>query len=50
MTATINPVVMAHIFEAICCGIFKYLLVAGSKDEWLFGPISTYFGTIETNG
>ncbi|WP_375449088.1 hypothetical protein [uncultured Nostoc sp.] len=50
MTATMNPVAVARFFEATCRGIFEHLLAAGSKDGWLLGPVSTYFGTVETNG
>lgn len=50
MTATMNPVAVARFFKATYCGIFEHLLAAGSKDGELFGPVSTYFGTIETNG
>ncbi len=49
MTATMNPIAVARFFEAICCGIFEHLLATGSKDRGLLGPISTYFGTVETN-
>ena len=50
MTATMNPVAIVRFFEATCRGIFEHLLAVGSKDGGLFGPISTYFGTVETNG
>ena len=50
MTAIMSSVAVACFFEATCCGIFEYLLAAGSKDGGLLGPISTYFGTVETNG
>ncbi len=43
-----NSVAVAHFFEATCRGIFEHLLAAGSKDGGLFGPISPYFGTVET--
>lgn len=49
-TAIMNPVAVTYFFEATCHGIFEHLLVAGSKDEGLLGPVSTYFGTVETNG
>ena len=49
-TATMNPIVVAQFFETICTGIFEHLLAAGSKDGGLLGPVSTYFGTVETNG
>lgn len=50
MTITINLIAMACFFEVICCSIFEYLLTAGSKDGGFLGLISTYFGTVETNG
>lgn len=50
MTATMNLVAVAHFFEATYCDIFQHLLATGSEDEGLFDPISTYFGTVETNG
>ena len=50
MTATMNPVAVTRFFEAICRSIFEYLLAAGYKDGGFFGPVSTYFGTVETNG
>lgn len=49
MTAIINLVAIARFFEATCYTIFEHLLAAGSKDGWLFGLISTYFGIIATN-
>ncbi|WP_375449315.1 hypothetical protein [uncultured Nostoc sp.] len=48
--ATMNPIVVAQFFKTICTGIFDHLLAAGSKDGGLLGPVSTYFGTVETNG
>ncbi len=45
-----NPVTVATFFHETCRGIFDYLLRAGSSDGGLFGPVSTYFGTVETNG
>ena len=50
MTTTMNFVAMARFFEATYCGIFEHLLAAGSKDRRFFDFISTYFGTVETNG
>lgn len=50
MIATMNSVAMSRFFEGMYCGIFEHLLTAGSKDRKLFGPISTYFGTVEING
>ena len=45
-----NPVAVAQFFAATCRGIFEHLLAAGFEDGGLFGPVSTYFGTVETNG
>lgn len=45
-----NPVAVVTFFHKICRGIFNHLLRAGSSDGGLFGPISTYFGMVETNG
>lgn len=45
-----NPVAVARFFETTCCGIFEHLMAAGSKDGGLLGPVSTYFGIVETNG
>lgn len=49
-TATMNSVAIAQSFDVICKEIFEYLLAAGSKTGGIFGPVSTYFGTVETNG
>lgn len=49
-TATMNLVAVAKFFEATCTGIFEHLLAAGSQEGGLLGPVSTYFGTVETNG
>ena len=49
-TATINPIAVAQFFETICTDIIEHLLAAGSKDSGILGLVSTYFGTIETNG
>ncbi len=49
MTVTMNPIAMARFFETTCYGIFEYLLAAGFNDGRLLGPISTYFGIVETN-
>lgn len=49
-TATMNPVAVATFFHETCRGIFNQLLKAGSSEGGLFGPVSTYFGTVETNG
>ena len=50
MIARINLIAVACFFEATCCGIFEYLLAASSKNGGFFGPVSTYFGMVETNG
>lgn len=49
-TAIINPVTIATFFDKICKAIFDYLLTAEFREGGFFGPVSTYFGTIETNG
>lgn len=49
-TATMNPVAIATFFDEICKAIFDHLLAAGSSESGLFGPMSIYFGTVETNG
>lgn len=49
-TATMNPVAVAQFFDTTCKEIFCHLLKAGSSDGGLFGPVSTYFETVETNG
>ena len=49
MTAIINTLAVAYFFETVCYGIFEHLLATGSKDKGLLDPISTYFGTVETN-
>ena len=49
-TATMNPVAIATFFDETCKAIFDHLLAAGSSEGGLFGPVSTYFGTVETNG
>ena len=49
-TATMNPVAVAQFFEATCSAIFENLLHHGSTNSGLLGPVSTYFGTVETNG
>lgn len=45
-----SQIAVAQFFEATCSAIFNNLLHANSLDGGLFGPISTYFGTLETNG
>lgn len=49
-TATMNPVTIAMFFDETCKAIFDHLLAAKSRESGLFGPMSTYFGTVETNG
>lgn len=49
-TATMNPVAMAKFFHVICNAVFKSLLAARHQERGLFGPITTYFATVETNG
>lgn len=50
ITAIMNPVAVAQFFEAACTSIFKRLFAARSTQSSLLGPVSTYFGTMETNG
>ncbi len=47
--ATINPVAIATFFDETCTAIFDHLLAARSIESGLFGPVSTYFGIVETN-
>ena len=49
VTATINSIIVITFLYEICKGIFNHLLRAGSNKEDLFGPVLTYFGTVETN-
>lgn len=49
MTAIMNFVTVACLFEAIYYSIFEYLLAASSEDRRLLGPVSTYFSIVETN-
>ncbi len=49
VTATMNPVVIATFFNETCTAIFDHFLAAGSIESGLFGPLSTYFGIVETN-
>ena len=49
-TAVMNPVAVVQFFNTTCQGIFKHLLQAESGSGGLFGPVLTYFGTVETNG
>ena len=48
--ATMNPVAVAQFFQSICSAIFEHLLQDSPANPGLFGPVSTYFGTVETNG
>lgn len=45
-----NSVTIAQFFEAIFTGIIKCFFIAKSIKNGLLKLISTYFGTIETNG
>lgn len=49
MTAIMNSVDMAGLFEAMCHNILKHLLVTGSKNGELLGSISSYFHKVEIN-
>ncbi len=44
-----NPVAVAKFFQIICDAIFMSLFGAGQIAGGLFGPISNYFATVETN-
>ncbi len=48
--ATMNPVVVAKFFHIICDAIFMSLFGASQTAGGLFGLISNYFATVETNG
>ncbi len=48
-TATMNPVAVAKLFHIICDAIFMSLFGVGQTKGGLLGPISNYFGTVETN-
>ncbi len=48
-TATMNPVPVATFFHEICRGIFNHLLRVRSSVGGFFGPVSAYFGPVETN-
>ncbi len=45
-----NHVAVAKFFHIICDAIFMSLFGAGQTAGGLFGSISNYFVTIETNG
>ena len=49
-TAIINPVAVAQFFEATCAAVFDELLHDRVSGTGLLRPVSTYFGTVETNG
>lgn len=49
-TANRNLVAKAKFFHIICDAIFMSLFGANPIERGLLGPISNYFGTIETNG
>ena len=46
--AIMNLVVIAQFFETTCTGIFKHFFAAKSTKNNLLGPVSIYFGIIET--
>ena len=48
-TATMNPMAMAKFFYIIYEGVLLLLFINGCHNGGLLGPISTYFGIIETN-
>ena len=50
IAATMNPVAVAQFFEATCSAVFDHLLQNGLASTGLLGHVSTYFGTVETNG
>ncbi len=47
--ATMNLVAVTKFFHIICDAIFMSLFGAGQIAGGLFGPISNYFATVETN-
>lgn len=49
-TAIMNLVAKATFFDETYKAIFDHLFITGSRKSRLFGPVSTYFGTVETNG
>ncbi len=49
-TATMNPITIAKFFNIICDAIFIFLFDVGQTERGLLGPVSNYFGTIETKG
>lgn len=49
MTSILNFIALAHFFKAIYYNMFEYLFTPRFKDEELFGPVSTFFGIVETN-
>lgn len=48
--ATINLMAVAKFFYIICKAVLLSLFINESCDRGLLGPISTYFGTVKTNG
>src|SRR5436305_9555812 len=49
-TANINPVTIIVFFDKVCTNILKALISPGKSEIEIFGDISTYFETVETNG
>lgn len=49
-TATMNPAAIAIFFHKVCTAVFKGLICPDNGEAGIFGPISTYFGVVETNG
>ncbi len=49
-TVTMNPIAGEMFFHIICDTIFMSLFGAGQTEGGLLGPISNYFGSVETNG
>ena len=48
--ATMNPIAVAQFFETICSAVFENLLSSDAIHSGFLGPVSTYFGIVETNG
>lgn len=48
--AVMNPAAVAQIFHMTCNAMFQHLLAINTKEEGLFGPVSTYFRTVEIDG
>ena len=49
-TATMNPVAVAKFFHIICKAVLLSLFASEHLDGGLLRPVSTFFGTVETNG